>query len=77
MLDALELTHDSGVFSVELLKKAHNAGFRFAEAGVSHYFRIYGKSEALNVSRLFLVAWRLGRLWLETVLFASKPKKHD
>src|SRR3989344_435636 len=76
VLDSLELTHNSGVLSIEMLKKAHNAGFRYAEAGVSHYFRTYGKSQALNFPRLFLVAWRLMRLWTETVLLKDGLKRH-
>lgn len=74
VFDKIDLTHDSGVISVEMLKKAHNAGLSFAEAPVRHEFHAYGKSQALNMSRLFLVAWRLIRLWLETVLFKKTPK---
>ena len=77
VLENIELVHDTGVISVELLKKAHNAGFCFAEAGVRHEFRAYGKSRALNVRRLFLVAWRLMRLWFEAVFLKNRYKRYN
>jgi glucose-1-phosphate thymidylyltransferase len=66
VIRAIELQSDTGVISIEFLKKASDAGFRFAETGVAHHFRMYGKSRALNVSRIFMVIWRLLKLRFDT-----------
>jgi len=42
VLDGMELTASGAFISTELLVKAHRAGFRFAEVGVSHYPRVAG-----------------------------------
>ncbi|MBI2045841.1 MAG: glycosyltransferase [Parcubacteria group bacterium] len=72
VLDNLNLESESGVISVELLKKAQNKGFKFAEVGVSHYFRMYGKSQALNIPRIMVIVARLAKLWIAIVWFGGK-----
>lgn len=71
-LNNISLESDSGVISVELLKKAQNAGLKLAEVGVSHYFRMYGKSQALNIKRIMMIVGRLGSLWAATVWRSEK-----
>lgn len=66
VLNAIELQSDTGVISVEFLKKASDAGFRFGETGVRHHFRMYGKSRALNIARIFMVIGRLLKLRFDT-----------
>ena len=75
VLDNLNLESESGVISIELLKKAENAGFVFAQVGVSHHFRMYGKSQALNIKRVIIIIWRLAKLWVATVWSFKKPQK--
>lgn len=72
VLEKINLESDSGVISIELLKKIQNAGFRFAEVGVSHSFRMYGKSQALNIKRIIVVIGRIAELWTETVWRSGK-----
>lgn len=65
---SIELTSNTGTITVELVKKIKNAGFRFAEAPVSHYFRMYGTSQFFNFKRVIATLWRLGGLWLEVMV---------
>ena len=65
---AIELTSNTGTITVELVKKIQNAGFRFAEAPVSHYFRIYGTSQFFNMKRVIATLWHLGGLWIEVMI---------
>lgn len=65
---AIELTSNTGTITVELVKKIQNAGFLFAEAPVSHYFRLYGTSQFFNFKRVIATLWRLGGLWLEVMV---------
>ena len=67
ILNKFELQSDSGVISIELLKRAQMAGCVFAEVGVTHYFRMYGKSQALNARRIVSILWRLIKLRIETL----------
>lgn len=65
---SIELTSNTGTITVELVKKIQNAGFRFAEAPVSHFFRMYGASQFFNFKRVIATLWRLGGLWLEVMI---------
>lgn len=71
VLEKINLESDSGVISIEFLKKIQNAGFVFAEVGVSHSFRMFGKSQALNIKRIMVVIGRLMKLRTETVHYSK------
>lgn len=43
VFDRVQLTSDSGVICVELMKKVQDAGFRLAETPVHHFHRAYGQ----------------------------------
>lgn len=68
VFDGVELTSDSGVICVELMKKVQDAGFRLTETPVHHFHRAYGKSQFFNYPRLYRVARDLSKLWLSLVL---------
>lgn len=68
VFDKVELTADSGVICVELMKKVQDAGFRMVETPVHHFHRAYGKSQFFNFPRLVHVARDLGKLWLRLVV---------
>lgn len=63
IFDEVELTADSGVICVEMMKKIQDAGFRLAETPVHHFHRAYGKSQFFNFRRLAQVARDLLILW--------------
>jgi glycosyltransferase involved in cell wall biosynthesis len=68
VFDEVELTSDSGVICVELMKKVQDAGFRLTETPVHHFHRAYGKSQFFNYSRLVRVAQDLVVLWKQLVI---------
>jgi len=67
VFDRIQLTRDTGVICVEMIKKMQDAGVRFAEVPVSHFFRSYGTSQFFNFHRLVRVAISLFGLWIELV----------
>ncbi|MEZ4518381.1 MAG: hypothetical protein R3C44_16685 [Chloroflexota bacterium] len=67
VFDNVELTADSGVICVELMKKVQDAGFRLTETPVHHFHRAYGKSQFFNYPRLIRVAQDLTVLWKQLV----------
>jgi glycosyltransferase involved in cell wall biosynthesis len=68
IFDKVELTADSGVICVELMKKIQDAGFSLTETPVHHFHRAYGKSQFFNYPRLIRVARDLGKLWWRLVV---------
>jgi len=68
VFNKINLEHNSGVICVELIKKLQNAGFKFAEVPVHHYFRFYGKSQFFNFKRVFQVGRDLLKLWWKLVI---------
>jgi glycosyltransferase involved in cell wall biosynthesis len=75
VFDKVELTRDSGVICVELMKKVQDHGFRIAEVPVHHYHRTYGKSQFFNFARVGRTLVDLWRLWLELVVRKRQPEQ--
>lgn len=67
IFEKVKLTRDSGVICVELMKKTHDHGFVIVQGPVSHYHRVYGRSQFFNFRRVFRVGIDLLHLWLELV----------
>ena len=63
VFNKVQLSYDSGVICVEMMKKFQTAGFTVREVPVSHYFRAYGKSQFFNFRRVFQVGIDLMKLW--------------
>ena len=68
VFDNIQLTNNSGVICVEMIKKIQSAGYRFEQIGVNHFFRAYGKSQIFNIKRIVRVLKNLFMLWVELVL---------
>lgn len=68
IFDKVELTKDSGVICVELMKKVQDHGFRIQEVPVHHFHRAYGKSQFFNFKRIGKTLLDLGRLWGDLVV---------
>jgi glycosyltransferase involved in cell wall biosynthesis len=68
VFDVVRLEKSSGVICLEMMKKFHDAKFRFAEVPVHHFHRAYGTSQFFNFRRI----WRTGidvlRLWWSLVI---------
>lgn len=71
VFDKVTLEKESGVICLEMVKKIQDAGFRFTEVPVNHFFRAYGKSQFFNFKRVFRVGKDVLKLWYELV---AKPK---
>jgi len=70
VFEHIELTSNTGTITIELVKKIQSAGFRFAEVGVSHYFRTYGNSQFFNFKRVAATLWRLLFLWIDLMILS-------
>ena len=68
VFDRVRLESDSGTIALEMVKKFHDAGFRFVEVPVHHYHRAYGGSQFFNFRRLFRTAVQLSQLWWKLVI---------
>ena len=68
IFEQVELTSNSGVICVEMMKKIQDAGFSLGEVPVHHYHRLYGKSQFFNYRRLFSVGISLIALWWKLVI---------
>lgn len=75
ILESIALEHNSGVICVEMIKKLHDVGARFAEVPVSHFFRASGKSEFFNFRRVFRVGIDLIRLWWRLVFLKQFKRR--
>jgi glycosyltransferase involved in cell wall biosynthesis len=71
VFDKVQLTKDSGVICLEMMKKVQDAGFRIAEVPVHHYHRAYGKSQFFNFRRIFRTGLDVMRLWHDLVIRKS------
>ncbi len=75
IFESVHLKSDSGVICVEMMKKFQDAGFRFRDVPVHHFFRAYGKSQFFNFPRVFRVAINLIQLWWELIIQKKHLKK--
>lgn len=68
----VRLTSSTGTITIEMVKKFQQAGFRFVEVGVHHYFRMYGSSQFFNFRRVFRTLWQLMFLWFDLIVLRNK-----
>jgi glycosyltransferase involved in cell wall biosynthesis len=68
VFERVQLESDSGTIALEMVKKFHDAGYRFVEVPVHHYHRAYGGSQFFNIRRLFRTAVQLSQLWWKLVV---------
>ncbi len=68
IFDKVELTKNSGVICLEMMKKIQDAGFGIAEVPVHHFHRAYGKSQFFNFRRIARTGVDVLRLWWALVV---------
>ena len=68
VFEKVSLERNSGVITVEMIKKFEDAGFKFEEVPVTHSYRTWGQSQFFNFDRIFRVATEIWGLWQELVL---------
>jgi glycosyltransferase involved in cell wall biosynthesis len=77
LLDSISLESTSGTVCVELVRKLETAGWKFAEVGVHHYPRLYGRSQFFRLRSLFVTFFQLARLYANLVVMpALQGKAH-
>ncbi len=74
IFEKVRLESDSGVICVEMIKKIHDGGFKFAEVPVHHYFRASGKSQFFNFKRIFKAGIKLITLWWKLVILKKSRR---
>ena len=68
VFEKVEVTRNSGVICVELMKKVQDHGYRIAQVPVHHFHRSYGKSQFFNFPRVARTLSDLMKLWFELVV---------
>lgn len=68
IFDVVRLESNSGTITFEMVKKIQDAGFKFAEVPVHHYYRQYGVSQFFNVRRVVRTLLDLLRWWWRLVV---------
>jgi glycosyltransferase involved in cell wall biosynthesis len=68
LFDKISLESSTGTIPLEMVKKFEDAGCKFAEIPVQHYFRQYGKSQFFNWDRLLRTGVHLVQLWWKLVI---------
>ena len=74
IFDRVELTKNSGVICLEMMKKITDAGFTIVEAPVHHYHRAYGKSQFFNFGRILRTVVDVLKLWWALVVSRNAPE---
>jgi glycosyltransferase involved in cell wall biosynthesis len=77
VIEKIILKENSGAICLEMIKNMQDAGFKFVEIPVSHFFRSYGKSQFFNIKRIFQVAASLLRLWWRLVIKKEAKTRHE
>jgi len=68
VFDTVRLESASGTITFEMVKKLQDAGFRFAEVPVHHFYRQYGVSQFFNFRRVARTLFDLARWWWRLVI---------
>jgi glycosyltransferase involved in cell wall biosynthesis len=73
IFETISLESRSGVICVEMAKKFELAGFRMVEVPVSHYPRMYGRSEFFRIRHLVFTFKGLLKIWWNLVVSRRLP----
>jgi glycosyltransferase involved in cell wall biosynthesis len=68
IFERVKLESNSGTICVEMVKKFQDAGYKFAEVPVHHYYRQYGRSQFFYWSHVLRTIRQLADLWFKLVL---------
>lgn len=76
IFDVVQLESDTGAITFELVKKAQDAGYRFVEVPVHHFYRQYGESQFFNLSRVGRTLLAMLRWWWRLVVKQEAVKAY-
>src|SRR5690606_22324882 len=68
LFDNVALESRTGTICLEMVKKFQDAGYKFAEVPVNHYYRAYGKSQFFRWKHLWTTFKHLSHLWWKLVV---------
>ncbi len=77
IFDVVELESTSGTITFEMVKKIQDAGYRFIEVPVHHFFRQYGKSQFFNFARVGKTLLAIGGWWWRLVVKQEARKTYQ
>lgn len=76
IFDVVKLESNTGTITFELVKKAQDAGYRFTEVPVHHYYRQYGESQFFNIARVGRTLRAMVRWWWRLVVKQEALKEY-
>ncbi len=76
IFDVIELESTTGAITFELVKKAQDAGYRFVQVPVHHFYRQYGESQFFNFPRVARTLMALMRWWWRLVVKQEGVKEY-
>jgi len=76
IFDIVKLESETGTITFEMVKKLQDAGYRFVEVPVHHYYRQYGESQFFNFPRVFATLARLFHWWWRLVVKQEAVKEY-
>jgi glycosyltransferase involved in cell wall biosynthesis len=76
IFDVVELESTSGTITFELVKKIQDAGYRFTEVPVRHFYRQYGVSQFFNIPRVGRTLAAISGWWWRLVIKQEAKLKY-
>lgn len=76
IFDVVKLESNTGTITFELVKKVQDAGYRFVEVPVHHYYRQYGGSQFFNFGRVGRTLQAMVRWWWRLVVKQEALKEY-
>lgn len=76
IFDVVELDSTSGTITFEMVKKIQDAGYRFVEVPVHHYYRQYGTSQFFNFRRVGRTLLAVFGWWWRLVVKQEAVKEY-
>lgn len=76
IFDVVELDSTSGTITFEMVKKIQDAGYRFVEVPVHHYYRQYGTSQFFNFKRVGRTLLAVFGWWWRLVVKQEAVKEY-
>ncbi len=77
IFDVVQLESTTGAITFELVKKVQDAGYRFVEVPVRHFYRQYGVSQFFNFPRVARTLLALLRWWWRLVVKQEAMKAYQ
>jgi len=76
IFDVVQLESDTGAITFEMVKKVQDAGYRFVEVPVHHFYRQYGESQFFNFPRVAATLARMFHWWWRLVVKQEAAREY-